>query len=331
MADRDKTYGIELPQLGMGCWSFAGGQYWGNQSVDDSIRTVHAALDHGVTLFDTSENYADDHHSEEVLGIALAGRREEALIATKVATGNLRKDDVIAACQASLERLSTDYIDLYQIHWPNRDVPIAETCDAITHLLERGLIRSFGVCNFGPIDLDELLGVRRPVSNQMPYNLLWRGVEQEVVPTLEEEDIGLMCYSPLAQGLLAGRYMSADEVTGGLKSSRVLSADLEPEGHDIPGLAESVFSAVRLVIQLSSELGVPAAGLAAQWLLSQPMVRTVLVGARRPEEIVSMVQAVGSGGAELATALGKLSDGTADLKAMRTNNLDMWTVPGRMR
>jgi myo-inositol catabolism protein IolS len=334
--DREAQMGTEnaelqLPQLGLGCWSFAGGQYWGEQTVDDSIATVHAALDYGIALFDTSENYVDDHHSEEVLGAALAGRRDEALIATKVAKGNLRRDDIIDACHASLERLGTDYIDLYQIHWPNSAIPIDESYGAMSDLLDSGLIRSFGVCNFGPIDLADLLRVQRPVSNQMAYNLLWRGVESDVVPILEEEEIGLMCYSPLAQGLLAGRYLSPEEVKGGVASSRIFSSSRETAGHDDPGFEDEAFAAVELVLDVARELGIPPALLSVKWLLSRPAVRTVLVGARRPEEIATAADAIASGGADLADALSTLTSGTAPLKTMLAGNLDMWTTEGRIR
>jgi aryl-alcohol dehydrogenase-like predicted oxidoreductase len=327
----EKNAEFELPQLGMGCWSFAGGQYWGDQTVDESIKTVHAALDHGVTLFDTSENYVDDHHSEEVLGAALADRRDEAIIATKVAKGNLRRDDIFRACHASLERLGTDYIDLYQIHWPNHDIAIEESCSAMTELLDSGLIRSFGVSNFGPVDLSDLLRVQRPVSNQMAYNLLWRGVESEVMPILEAEGIGLMCYAPLAQGLLAGKYSSPDDVKGGVASSRIFSSSRDAAGHDDIGFEDEAFAAVALVLDLAAELSISPAVLSVQWLLSRPTVATVLVGARRPVEIASMVEMVAAGGPELESALNSLTSGTASLKELLAGNLDMWTTEGRIR
>jgi len=327
----EKNAELVLPQIGMGCWSFAGGKYWGDQSVDDSIKTVHAALDSGVSLFDTSENYVDDHHSEEVLGAALVGRRDKAIIATKVARGNLRRDDIIHACHASLERLGTDYIDLYQIHWPNQDISIDESCGAMSELLDSGLIRSFGVCNFGPADLTDLLRIQRPVSNQMAYNLLWRGVESDVVPILESEDIGLMCYSPLAQGLLTGKYASPADVKGGVASSRIFSSNREAATHDDRGVEDEAFAAVALLLDLAAELSISPAVLSVQWLLSRPTVATVLVGARRPEEIASMVDAGASGDAEEAIALDTLTDRTASLKQLLAGNLDMWQSEGRIR
>lgn len=331
MNDARDTAGLTLPALGMGCWSFAGGQYWGNQPREDSIRTVRAALDAGVTLFDTSENYADDHHSEEVLGEALTGRRDEAIVATKVSTKHLRRDDLIEACEASLRRLGTDRIDLYQIHWPNHDVALEETSEAIGHLLDAGKIRTFGVCNFGPIDLTALLEIRRPVSNQMAYNLLWRGVEEQVVPILLEESIDLMCYSPLAQGLLTGRYSSPDEVKGGLASSRIFSSGRETAGHDDPGFETEAFDTIELLLGLAAEHSVAPAELAISWLLAQPAVATVLVGAQRPEEIEAMARWVEGGTDHVSSAIDRLTDASAPLKAKLGGNLDMWVTGGRMR
>jgi myo-inositol catabolism protein IolS len=331
VTDTTDAAGLQLPALGMGCWSFAGGQYWGNQPKEDSIRTVHAALDAGVTLFDTSENYADDHHSEEVLGEALATRREEALVATKVSTKHLRHDDVIEACEASLRRLNTDRIDLYQIHWPNWDVPLEETSEAIGSLLDAGKIRAFGVCNFGPVDLSSLLEVRRPVSNQMAYNLLWRGVEDQVVPMLLDQSIDLMCYSPLAQGLLTGRYASADEVKGGLASSRIFSSGRETAGHDDPGFEAEAFDTIELLLGLAREHSVAPAELAISWLLAQPAVSTVLVGAQRPVEIESMAAWIEGGTDHVSSAIDRLTDASAPLKAKLAGNLDMWVTGGRMR
>ncbi|HSJ29270.1 MAG TPA: aldo/keto reductase [Acidimicrobiia bacterium] len=329
MNDTDSA--LALPELGMGCWSFAGGQYWGDQPRQASIRTVHAALDAGVTLFDTAENYVDDHHSEEVLGEALAGRRDEALIATKVSTKNLRRDDLIASAEASLRRLGTDRIDLYQIHWPNWEIPLAETAEAVDSLLDSGKIRAFGVCNFGPVDLAELIEIRRPVSDQMAYNLLWRGVEDQVVPILLREGIDLMCYSPLAQGLLTGRYGSADEVKGGLASSRIFSSGRGTATHGDPGFESEAFDAISLLLGLAKEHAVEPAQLAIAWNLAQPAVSTVLVGAQRPEEIESMAAWVHGGTDHVSEAIDQLTQRSAPLKEKLGGNLDMWVTGGRIR
>lgn len=330
MADPLAPNDLDLPAIGMGCWSFAGGDYWGDQDVGQSIATVNAALDAGITFFDTAENYTGDHHSEDVLGQALMARRDEALIATKVAKPHLAPADVAAACEASLERLRTDHIDLYQIHWPNPDVPLAETIGAVAALKQAGKIRAFGVCNFGPGDLGDLLDITRPTSNQMPYNLLWRGLEEEVTPLLTRHDIGLMCYSPLAQGLLTGRFASADEARGGVASSRIFSSDRDMAGHNEQGFEDEAFAVIGQLVALAGEAGVHPASLASKWLLSRPMVRTILVGARAPQEIAA-IAASHHGDVISSDVIDQLTVISEPLKQRLGGNLDMWNSPGRMR
>ena len=118
--------GIKVSRMALGCWPFAGGSVWGPQDDNDSIAAVHASLDAGVNFFDTAEGYSDDANSEEVLGKALVGRRNEAVIATKISDAHLHPSTVAERCEGSLSRMQTDYIDLYQIHWPNHDVPVDE-------------------------------------------------------------------------------------------------------------------------------------------------------------------------------------------------------------
>ena len=124
---------MTISVVGMGCWSFAGDGPWGTQDDSDSIAAVHAAFDVGVNFFDTAEGYGNGR-SESVLGRALVGRRDEAIVATKVSASNLSKTELPKACKRSLERLQTDYIDLYQIHWPNPNIPIAESMEALLKL-----------------------------------------------------------------------------------------------------------------------------------------------------------------------------------------------------
>ena len=132
-----KRSDIQVSPIALGCWPFAGGNVWGDQDDAESIAAVHAALEEGINFFDTAEGYG---RSEEVLGRGLKGRRHQAVLATKVSAGNLAADDVISACERSLRTLQTDYIDLYQIHWPNWDVPLAETASALQTLQTDGKI-----------------------------------------------------------------------------------------------------------------------------------------------------------------------------------------------
>jgi myo-inositol catabolism protein IolS len=331
MPDASRTVdGSALPRLGLGCWSFAGGEYWGDQPVDLSIRTVHAALDAGVTLFDTAANYDDDQHSEEVLGLALEGRRDRAFIATKVARPNMARTDLIASCDASLTRLRTDRIDLLQLHWPNWDVPVEETAGAIGDLIDAGKVGAFGVCNHGPIDLAAMVAVRRPVSNQMAYNLMWRGVEDDVVPLMQHEGIGMICYSPLAQGLLTGRYAKPEDLSGGQLSSRIYMSGRDGD-HGDTGFEDEAFGALRGFLDIAAEVDVEPPSLAVAWLLSRPTVRTVLVGARAPEEIEAIAASVDIADDRAVGVMDRLSDLTAPLKDRLGGNLDMWKSEGRIR
>src|SRR3954469_1224432 len=149
---------LNVSVYALGCWPFAGGRVWGHQDDEVSIATVHAALDAGINLFDTAEAY-EAGTSERVLGKALLGKRDKALIATKVAANHLAASDVIAACEESLRNLQTDYIDLYLIHWPNWEVPLAETVGALVQLRNEGKIREIGVCNFAVQDMTEMLSL----------------------------------------------------------------------------------------------------------------------------------------------------------------------------
>src|SRR5690349_23672373 len=135
--------GIDVSVIALGCWPFAGGEYWGETDDAVSIATVHAALDAGINFFDTAEGY-EEGKSERVLGEALIGRRDQAIVATKVNASNLRSEEIVTACDRSLGNLQMDYIDLYQIHWPNHDVPLADSIGTLQKLKEQGKIRAIG-------------------------------------------------------------------------------------------------------------------------------------------------------------------------------------------
>lgn len=319
---------MQVSVLALGCWPFAGGRYWGDQDDNASIATVHAALDAGINFFDTAEGY-EAGHSERVLGRALVGRRERAVIATKVSPNHLRPDEVIAACEGSLRNLQTDYIDLYQIHWPNHDVPLADTVGALQKLKEQGKIRAIGVSNFAVQDLSEMVTLGECATDQLPYSLLWRVIERELQPLCVEHGVGIICYSPLAQGLLTGRYRSADEVPDGLARTRWYNSKRAMADHDEPGCESEVFAAVEEIRTIAAEAGAPMATVALVWVKQQPAVTSFLVGARSPEELAWNLPA-----ADLALTddvLARLAAVTEPVKAKLGNNPDMWLTPSRMR
>lgn len=315
--------------MALGCWPFAGGSVWGAQDDGDSIAAVHAALDSGINLFDTAEGYDDDVHSEEVLGRALGGRRSEAVIATKVSAMNLAPDDVRAHCEGSLRRLQTDYIDLYQIHWPNHDVPLEDTMSVLIELRDSGKVRAIGVCNFGAFDLDDAMRHGGVVTDQLPYNLLWRAVEFEIQPRCVEHDVGMIIYSPLAQGMLAGRYAGADEVPPGLSRSRHFSGAREMAIHGEAGEEDATFAAIARVNAIAASAGEHPATVSLAWLLTRPGVTSLLVGARNAAEVALNLPAFEYDlPSDVAT---ELTTATDDLKSRLGNNPDMWHSPGRMR
>ena len=305
---------IDVSVIALGCWPFAGGDVWGDQDDDVSIATVHAALDAGITFFDTAEGYGK---SESVLGRGLKGRRHEAVIATKVGGGHLSSDDLPKACEKSLQNLQTDYIDHYQIHWPNHKIPIQETVSTLLRLREQGKIRAIGVCNFAPRDLTDLLAVCDIATNQLPYSLLWRVIEREIQPAC------------LMQGLLTGRYESADEVPDGLSRTRLYSQDRPMAKHTEPGCETEVFESLAQVRTIANELGVTMAEVALAWVRQQPGITSLLVGARNPDEVQWNLPSV-----ELTLSdeiIQQLSDSTEPVKDKLGNNPDMWMSESRMR
>ena len=319
---------INVSVLALGCWPFAGGQYWGDQDDNASIATVHAALDAGINFFDTAEGY-EAGHSERVLGRALVGRRAEAIIATKVSPNHLRPEEVIAACEGSLQALQTDYIDLYQIHWPNHDVPLADTVGALQQLKEQGKIRAIGVSNFAVQDFSEMISLSECETNQLPFSLLWRVIEREVQPLCVQHNVGIICYSPLAQGLLTGRYHAADEVPDGLARTRWYNNARAMAQHNELGCEAEVFAAIEGVRQIAAEVGAPMATVALAWVKQQPAVTSFLVGARNPDELSWNLPAADF--TLTADVVSRLAAATEPVKAKLGTNLDMWMAPSRMR
>ena len=320
---------IEVSRMALGCWPFAGGRVWGPQDDNDSIAAVHASLDAGVNFFDTAEGYSDDANSEEVLGRALAGRRDEAVIATKISEANLHPSMVAEHCEGSLERMQTDYIDLYQIHWPNHEVPVADTMAELLKLQDSGKVRDLGVCNFAVQDLTDILECGAIVTNQLPYNLIWRALEFAIKPTCVANDVGIICYSPLQQGLLTGRYATADDVPAGLSRSRHFNKDREQAIHGEEGCEDETFAAIAAVLKIAEEVGEHPAKLSLAWLLAQEGVTSLLVGARNAGEVALNTPSFDYDLPDGVEA--ELSAATDELKQILGANADFWRSPGRMR
>jgi myo-inositol catabolism protein IolS len=319
---------LSVSAIAMGCWALAGGATWGPQPDAESIATVHAALEAGVTFFDTAEGYGGGD-SERVLGRALAGRRHEAVIATKVSRANLSAPEVRRACEHSLQRLKTDYIDLYQVHWPSRSVPLSETMEALERLVEEGKVRAVGVCNFGPQDLTDLLQTGWAETNQLPYSLLWRAIEVEILPRCINTGMGVLCYSPLAQGLLTGKFRSPGEVPEGRRRTRLFSGERPLTRHGEPGCETLTFDAIDCIADVCRQLDQPMASVAVAWLLHQPGVTSVIAGARHPDQIRETAAAADL--ELMPDVLDALTSATEAVKDCAGSNPDMWQSQSRFR
>jgi len=318
---------MEVSVVCLGCWAFSGDWAWGPQQETDSIATVHAALDAGVNFFDNAEIYGDGL-CEEVLAKALGSRRKDVIIATKANRRNLTAERVKASCEASLRRLKTDVIDLYQAHFPNKEVPLDETFGALEALKAEGKIRAIGVSNFGVSFLDELLPVHQIASNQVPYNLLWRAIEHEILPLCRERQVGILPYSPICQGLLTGKFASPDEVPDGRGRSRLFSKDRPLSRHSEPGCETETFEAIDRVREICESIGQPMGQVALAWLLAQEGVTSVIAGARNADQAAENAKA---GDLALdADVLTRLDEATGKVKEIIGPNADMWQTDSRL-
>ena len=319
---------IEISRIVMGCWAIGGGYTWGEQDEKDSLDTIRAAVDTGINMFDTAEFY-NEGYSEEVLGKGLAGLRDKVLIATKAWFENLTADKLIQACEGSLKRLKTDYIDLYQIHWPNWNVPLEETFSAMEKLKQNGKIRFAGVSNFGVRDLTEALGYADIMTDQLAYSLLFRAIEYEILENCRQAQVGVLAYSPLAQGLLTGKFKGPDEVDDERARVRWFSKNRPGTVHDSDGCEKETFEAVARIEAISATIGEPMANVALAWVLQQPGITAVLAGARRPDQIIGNARAADlelTGG-----VLNDLSDATEAVKKNIGPNADPWRTASRIR
>jgi len=318
---------IEVSTVCLGCWALIGGGTWGDQDRGESLATLRAALDAGITFFDTAPGYGNGE-SEELVGKALADVRNDVVLATKVSRGQLAHDDVIASCERSLRLLKTDVIDLLQVHWPRADVPLAETLEAMQRLQEAGKVRAIGVSNFGGSYLAEAAALARIETNQLCYSLLWRPVEHEVRPMCMERGIGILCYSPLCQGLLTGKFASADDVPEGRARTRLFSSDRPYARHGESGCEAETFQALAEVRRIAEAAGQPMGHVALAWLLARRGVTSVIAGARSPEQARHNARAAD---AKLADeTLDALTAATEAVKAQVGTNADMWQSDSRM-
>jgi aryl-alcohol dehydrogenase-like predicted oxidoreductase len=320
---------INVSTVAFGSWGIGGGMMWeGEIERSAALRSLHGAFDAGVTLFDTAPAYGEGR-SEELLGEAFADRRSRVVIATKVSPPEISPERVRPAVEESLRRLRTDYLDLLQQHWPADDGRDAEVLAEMFRLQEEGKVRAVGVSNFGPAELRSADAAGPCVTNQLPYSLLFRAVEFEIVPAAAERGMGILAYSALLHGLLAGKFSSPEEVPDGRARTRHFSTRRRHARHGEEGHEEATFAALRRIGELAAEAGLTMKDLALAWLLHQPQVTAVLAGARSPEQAADNARA-----ADIRLSpelLGELAKATDPLKEEMGPNPDMWQRDSRVR
>lgn len=283
--------GIEMSVLGIGCWSYGGGDYWGPQSQEDVNRVVHAALDRGINYFDSAEGY-NSGRSEEALGVALKGRRTEAVIGTKVSPSNTQPEVLRQHCDASLQRLQTDCIDVYMVHWPITQHSVEDAFVTLAALRDEGKIRSVSVSNFGVEQFTEVLATGVvPEVNQLCYSLIARAIEVEILPLCQKHGTGILGYMPLQQGLLTGKYQTAEDVPLNRARTRHFRGDRAESRHGGPGAEEETFEAIAGIRQVADELGIAMGQLSLAWAIAKPGITSILAGTRNLDQLDDNIQA----------------------------------------
>jgi aryl-alcohol dehydrogenase-like predicted oxidoreductase len=292
--------GLRVSVLTMGTMTFggrAGYERVGTTNVDDARKQVDLCLDAGVNLFDTADAYSGGL-SEEILGQVLEGRRDEVLVATKVRQamgegpndGGLTRYHVVNACEASLKRLGTDRIDLYQLHEWDGVTALEETLGALEFLVHTGKVRYVGVSNFAgwqlmkALGISDKLGYPRFICEQINYSLQARDAEYELIPAAIDQGLGVLVWSPLAAGLLSGKYRRDASPSSG---SRQLTDWNEPPVYN----RDALYDTVDILIEIGQARGVSAAQVALAYLLRKPSVTSVIIGARTSEQLADNLAA----------------------------------------
>lgn len=290
--------GLKISELAYGNWITHGGQV----AEDAAIASVHAALDGGITTFDTADVYAGTQ-AEVILGKALAGQRREGLeifskvywpVGPGVNDRGLSRKHIMEGCHGSLRRLGVDYLDLYQAHRYDYETPLEETLRAFDDLVRQGKVLYVGVSEWRAEEIEAAvklageMGFDRIVSNQPQYSALWRVIEAEVDPACRRYGIGQLVWSPMAQGVLTGKYLPGQAPPAGSRAtSKDGAAFIER------WLQDDVLNAVQQLQPLAAEMGLTLGQLALTWVLANDNVSAAIIGASRPEQVTESIKAAG--------------------------------------
>jgi aryl-alcohol dehydrogenase-like predicted oxidoreductase len=303
--ERTTIAGVQVSRVGLGTWAI-GGQEWGTVADDVAVATCLGALERGINLIDTAPIYGRGR-SEEIVGKAMRahGRREDFFIATKCglewnergvftnSTGKRLRGEI----EGSLRRMGTDYIDLYQVHWPDTRTPVAEVAALLSEFQREGKVRALGVSNFSVAQMGEFRAAAPLASNQLPYNIFDRGIEcrahggccahgESLLAWCSANGVAILCYSPLCRSLLAGR------VTRGMKFEAGDIRNRDPKFQE-PRFSQYITAVERLAALAKERYGKTVLELAARWVLDRPGVSVALWGARRQEQLDAVAGVLG--------------------------------------
>lgn len=298
---------VKVTPIAFGAWAI-GGWMWGGAEEQAAIKAIHASLDAGITTIDTAPVYGFGK-SEELVGRALVGiSRDKYQILTKYGMNwltqegefffdstdnngkpvkiykNSSRAKVLQDCEDSLRRLKTDYIDLIQIHWPDNTTPISETMEAVAKLIEQGKVKAAGVCNYSVAQIEEALKTVNLVSNQVPYSMIHRGIEKDIVPQAVSKGMSILPYSPLQRGLLTGKIKRDHKFNSG--DTRENNVYYKPENIDRTN------SFLQQIKPIADGYGVSLAQLVINWTTRQPAMDCVLVGARDEKQVQENVRSL---------------------------------------
>jgi aryl-alcohol dehydrogenase-like predicted oxidoreductase len=308
MIQQTRHPGLSLSRLGIGCWPFGGGAYWGDQDQKDVDGVVHTAIEQGLNVFDTARMY-NDGASETSLGKALKGYRDKAFVISKVNPAKAYRKTLREECEASLKCLGMDCLDMYMLHWPITPLGIkhftkdeavianppatAEAFETLAALKKEGKIKYIGISNFGIKQMTEAVSVCPGIAvNEMPYNIISRAIETEIMPFCDAHNIAIISAMTLQQGVLTGLYNAASEVPAHQAHSRHFSMETGKgtSRHNEAGAEAEVFETVALLKKLAPELGISVAQLSIAWVLANPNIGSALVGSRTINELLENIK-----------------------------------------
>ena len=286
---------LNVSVIGFGAWGIGGYPFWQNEGNEESVNAIRKAFELGINFFDTAPVYGFGL-SETLMGKALKDVRKKVIIATKCGlrwkkeelkslSKNASKDSITEEVEMSLKRLQTDYIDLYQIHWPDESTPIAESMEALCKIQESGKIKHIGVSNFSLEQLEEAVKYGNIVSLQPMYNMVERDIEKDLLPFCQKKNIGIIAYSPLASGILTGKYNEDTKFTDWRGKGII--------GHFTDDTYRSNIKKIKKISKIAEKLEKTMGQLAINWAINKPGITTAIVGIKNTKHIEENMDSVG--------------------------------------